>query len=106
MLYRRASSRVLGSFCPGFRSLLTMPRTICVASCSRSGTSLLFESQIRIDAEARVAACVLAGNDLVENRVRAKTQRSAKALHCDAGKCFTYQLMHRSIESTTCFDSR
>src|SRR6185436_11094539 len=61
MSYRRASSRVLGSFWPGLRSLLTMPSRICVASCSRSGTSLLFESQICIDARACVAACVFAG---------------------------------------------
>ena len=31
-----------------FRSLLTMPRTICVTSCSRIGTSLFLESQRRI----------------------------------------------------------
>src|SRR5947199_2975422 len=48
MLKRRASSRVLGNFCPGFKSKLTMPSIICVANCSRTGTSLFFESQIRI----------------------------------------------------------
>jgi hypothetical protein len=41
-------------------------------------------------------------------RKDAKDRKDAKkpALHCVAGKCFTYQFMHRSIESTTCFDSR
>src|SRR5215510_14999798 len=48
MSKRWASSRVLGSFCPVFRSLLTIPRRIWVTSCSRIGTSLFLEIQIRM----------------------------------------------------------
>src|ERR1043166_5314477 len=48
MWERRARSRVLGSRSEIFRSLLTIPSTICVTSCSRIGTSLLLEIQRRI----------------------------------------------------------
>src|ERR1041384_1224442 len=48
MWVRRARSRVLGSRSDVFRSLLTIPSTICVTSCSRIGTSLFLESQRRM----------------------------------------------------------